>query len=760
MGRFVAWIFRLLWELVGLLAGRQSKPSRPIPRKSAKRAADLDHHEGAVPPAATVPAELNGSPDTTAVRLEGEEGHPQPPMSFGEPHEAPAEEPTATSAPVQAEEVSPSPAAPTEAPTTDLGSGAREATSPPPTGGARGRPQRGRSTLPPEKWGAHPRGPATPRAGAAEEPAGTKPPQVEIVCWEQGRLWYVGVQLPEMIDPGSIEVTHNGLALTPEQGNSGRYELGELLGLITVRSKNGASDPVHELSLDQPFLIFKLAGEDGRRVDCPRRGLYGIAAPGDWTWDSEHNGPPVLEPERCSIRELRMHFFDTGVLQARAIAFLRPSGTRRVIRVGKQMFRLTGRSVDDVSRHGGPLFTDAPILEADFAADWASAGTIVVGEEGPRKGGWRFHFQPTSDETKQALPQALADREGGWYFVRIYSREGNPIESLDFRFLAGLDAIDIEPRGPLPGSDGHEPACVRIVHDSGCRVDVDERLKLEAHSREGVTEIIVPARADADRLRGELRRNAVSVHFEVAVPRVWWSLSREGRAPDRWFDRPVEVHRESLRPTSDDALWLRLPPGIPLKAAQVGFGPGTVKSFRRAADGRHVIVPLREFGDCEQAVESCQRYELLLALGAEPDHQIAVCELIPRILCLVDECRFETDSETAIQEHLARLHAEFLVKSVTVYVAPRETSLDTSDVISKVLAHSCTRCARYTVSPPCPLYATCKAGRPLGEAVHFQPKNAVRREVFECRWGCALQGRVRALEHLLSKHREELYACK
>jgi hypothetical protein len=168
---------------------------------------------------------------------------------------------------------------------------------------------------------------------------------------------------------------------------------------------------------------------------------------------------------------------------------------------------------------------------------------------------------------------------------------------------------------------------------------------------------------------------------------------------------------------------------------------------------------LREFADCPEVAQKCERYGLLLGLGEEPADLVEVCDVAPRVRCRLDGCQFEADAESRMHEHLAS-HAESLVKAVVVYMDPLATVLDVGDLISRVLAHSCRRCARFDRSRGCPLYGECKAGRSLGVAIHFEPRDAVRREIYECRWGCKLQGRVRALEHLLGMHRHDLYTCE
>jgi len=70
-------------------------------------------------------------------------------------------------------------------------------------------------------------------------------------------------------------------------------------------------------------------------------------------------------------------------------------------------------------------------------------GVIVIGEEGSGRNRWRTQFSPQESMIDQKMPDDLANRQGGWYFVRIYDKDDNLLESMDFRFSAGLKSIQI-----------------------------------------------------------------------------------------------------------------------------------------------------------------------------------------------------------------------------------------------------------------------------------------------------------------------------
>lgn len=625
-----------------------------------------------------------------------------------------------------------------------------------------------RSTLLPEKRGGRPRGPLTsgmaPAVGTMA-PAATRPPQPELVCWEQGRLWYVGLQLPELINSSSVEVVHRGVTLRPELEFPGRYVLEMLAGVVSVRL--GADGPeAFQVSLEEPYLIFKLGGEGGRRVDSLGRGWYGIIAPRDWQWDSDHNGPPQLDPQPCSVDDFQMHVFDTSGLPAASVAFVKPGGVLALVRIGKQRFHLSGQVIDDVSTRGGPLFGNVPSLEAPSAKDWDSVGTIVVGEEGSGRGRWRFHFRPAGGGRIQSLPPKLGTRGGGWYFVRLYNPEGALLESLDFRFLAGIQAIEVKPRDPLPGSDGHHMAHIRIVHDGSCTVVPTDPSMLMVKDGDGFTDIEVPAKADLDRVVGQLRRGAVSVHFEVEVPRVWWSVGDEDQEPHDWFDVPLELRRSDFRATSGRVVWIRYPQALNGHRVFAGFKRETALGYRLKKNQRPVLaLPLRELGDTPE-LHTCVRSSLTLWLDTPFQGGCVVGRIALKVKCAMPGCLFEADSIDAVVSHVGASHLDVLVRPVTDYGELREALPELRNLPRCI--HRCCKCDKYFPSeenrPDQIFHHDCSKVNPSFEVVRDVER--IRRyvlrdlpEVHKCKWGCLLKGSEAndVVAHIVSHHREQLY---
>lgn len=628
----------------------------------------------------------------------------------------------------------------------------------------RPRPEPGRGeTLPPEKRGGRPRGPSTSGTVVAGEGVSTRPPQPELVCWEQGRLWYVGLELPKDIDPPSVEVLHGEVALQPEHDSPGRYVLGTLRGVISIRFADGGSEPV-QLSLREPHLIFRLSGQEGRRVDLPMRGRYGIAAPEGWCWDAEHNGPPQFAPEPCSIDGFQMYVFDTSGLQTSSIAFLKPDGAPVLVRTRRQKFRLTGHAIEEDSRYGGPLFADVPSLEATPAGEWESVGTIVVGEEGPGQGRWRFHFQPVSGSRSQSLPPELVGRGGGWYFIRIYNREGTLLESLDFRFLVGLDRIDVSPHTPLPGPEGHKPVTVRIVHREECNVHVNRADELQICREPDGTSITLAPNPDSDVVTGEVSNAGASVTFRVTTQRVWWETGDEDQEPEQWSDSPVELHRRDFRATSHQALWIRYPEKFGGHHMFAGFRPEAARRYRLEKNERRVLtLPLRELGDSPELQRDGES-ALRVWLDAPSQAGCVVAKLANKFRCAISGCLFEASSVDDVLDHVAANHMRELIRRVTDCDELRQAVPELRKLPRYI--HRCCKCDKYFPSednrPVLIFDHDCSKVRPHFEVI--KDVDRVRRcvlrdlpEIYRCKWGCVLKGKSANVTHIMSQHRERLY---
>jgi hypothetical protein len=467
------------------------------------------------------------------------------------------------------------------------------------------RPQE-RKRINPDKRGGRPHGPGRPREDNSASPRGDRSqraPKPEVVCWKKAREWILAVEVSrELGDGAPISVSQNGTPLVQDQSQDGRWRLAELgkeIMVTGVESKSGG--PLKIGLARDSLLFFKLSGDHdrGRRVSRPCFGSYLVVAPQRW----ERIGTPPFEPEDVCLPECRAHFFELEGDQAATIAFRDAEGGLRQTAPGGPRFDLIGQQLTDANESMGPLFGgELPCLRT--ASGWKDVETIVVGEEG--EGSLRWRFGPSLDLSEQGLPAGIAELRVGHYFTRFYDMQEELIDSLDFRFVAGLRGITIQPDSPLPRADGHEPRAIGLRLDGGYGL-----APLSADSREVeivrdgcVTLLTIPPKPDCDRTGWLVRaESGRKVQIELLVERVWWALSDENKEPSQWCDVCLALAVGDFKPTSNKAIWLRVPKPRWSGAAFVGFRPEAKRRYSAKVSERTIVIPLRDLGDAQELEE-------------------------------------------------------------------------------------------------------------------------------------------------------------
>ncbi|MEM3402606.1 MAG: 30S ribosomal protein S9, partial [Candidatus Hadarchaeales archaeon] len=295
---------------------------------------------------------------------------------------------------------------------------------------------------------------------------------------------------------------------------------------------------------------------------------------------------------------------------------------------------LIGSRLEDASEHTGPLFKERPPrIRALDAQKWKDVRTVVVGEEGSGKGKWRRAFTPDPDKMEQDLPSEVADRKGGWYFLRFYDNDDELIESIDFRFLSVLREIRLPPLLHFPTGDGHKPICVELVYEADCAVQpVGNLAKIQVEHQKDKTLLIVPSDPACDEsqwLIGPEHRPRVEV--TINVERIWWALGEEDNLPSesQWQDRPVVLSRENLEATSSNALWLRLPKRRWVDKVLVGLERSKARPYRVRVTENAVAIPLREYSDYAEVGDRTQEYSLRLWIKRDHQDMEGVLAVLP-----------------------------------------------------------------------------------------------------------------------------------
>jgi hypothetical protein len=303
----------------------------------------------------------------------------------------------------------------------------------------------------------------------------SRSPKPELICWKEGSAWIIGVELPEGLESHGISQDEMKLECDSTYGN--RYPLKKMEGKFEIISSEGRED-ISLIESDRNYLIFKLHNNwegSGRLVRYSTAGYYLVIAPGDWKRDEEISGLPSIIPESTQFEGFKAHFFYLERDEIVKIVFNTLDGNQVQVDSKNPRFKLLGKKICDVSEDKGSLFVEEPplIQSLSVSKGWNDIGLIVVGEEGGKGNRWRESFVPDFSIRNQTNLVDLISERSGWYFLRIYDRNNDLVESMDFRFLKNLQSIQIEGcPSCLPGPNGYENIFIRFVHHPDCKVEL------------------------------------------------------------------------------------------------------------------------------------------------------------------------------------------------------------------------------------------------------------------------------------------------
>lgn len=288
------------------------------------------------------------------------------------------------------------------------------------------------------------------------------------------------------------------------------------------------------------------------------------------------------------------------------IAFRDRTGCSVVIGSCEPRFQLVGQELCDAAENVGPLFGGSPprIMVAD--GNWQDVGTIVVGTEGSDREPWRTAFKPSTDMVEQDMPTDIACRKAGWYFVRLYDLQDELIDSLDFRFGAGLRRITVQESNPFPSPTGYGVITIEFQHDTDWWVRYDPRVPehVKIERADGKTLSTIPPLQDCDRTRWLVGPNGgPQVEVTELVERIWWAASNVNAPPANWLAICLSLLPENFTATSDKAIWLRLPKPRWTNCVFVGFQPGKWREYVPKVAESTMTIALRDFSDSQELVD-------------------------------------------------------------------------------------------------------------------------------------------------------------
>lgn len=508
------------------------------------------------------------------------------------------------------------------------------AAKPPPSAPPSGRSRH----VAPEQRGGRPRG----TGGRADEAASTatderdmarvRSPRPELVCWKEGMAWVVGVEVPDELAEQDLRVVdREGNNLQEDPLHELRWRLMNPLGSVTVLWSDAASMEAERCFDTSDHRIFKIAksGVNGRCVARVTRGNYVVIAPQALSRDEALGGTAPVAPENVIPEQAKVLAHYVLVEGKQDGLVLDGGGPSRVeVRPSTATaYELIGNIIEDAHTGAGPLFgREPPRLRMEGAAD---PSLFVVGVEGPSPGPRSRQAAVSFDE----LRDWLDDNEPGWFYVRAYDANDELLESLDFRYAKGLEAIEVDELSPLPGPDGHRPAKVVFRVSPGTMVSpVDGPPEIISLDPARAESVVLPARPDAGRSTWRLSSGTGNcVDVVVHVPRIWWALTASGNAdePHAWSDRLHMLSVDDLRPTSLMHLSVLLPEPGWADEVTVGLRDGSPRRLPVPRSERVLDYPLRNLGESDALRGADRQCDLLVSV------RIPVTEYGPVVVATV-----------------------------------------------------------------------------------------------------------------------------
>jgi hypothetical protein len=208
----------------------------------------------------------------------------------------------------------------------------------------------------------------------------------------------------------------------------------------------------------------------------------------------------------------------------------------------------------------------------------------------------------------QELPNEIAAKKVGWYFVRFYDSHDELMESLDFRFVEGLKGLMVNQPSPLPSAEGHTEIAVEFLHDVSCNVTPhgEEAKEAKVESNSEGTVVTIPASASCDLTRWLIGQPDRQVEVALLIERVWWTVGLVNELPLEWQDSRPLLSREDFMATSEKALWLRLPARRWIDALLLGFKRENFRRYVLKVTDNTIAIPLRDFSDSREVSDTTE----------------------------------------------------------------------------------------------------------------------------------------------------------
>lgn len=526
-------------------------------------------------------------------------------------------------------------------------------------------PKEGTRTVEPEKRGGRPRGEEPKARGDSSASTPQQRRRVGIICKKYDWQWHVGLELPEELQfVESIQVYQQDNLIERDTPITGFWALPHPGGTIHVRWIEGDIEKCVDLNIDESDLVFKLQGEQGRLVKKVSSGSYAVFVPESWERDEAASGPATIQPENAAWPGYKVHFFDFQSDQNPSVVFRSKDGSDQTVTENLNV-ELVGSLIPDAHDNVALLFGDSvPFLQSSSVRSALQIKTVVLGEEGSGNDRWRTSFPWTDGSLRTDLPEALASRGSGWYFVRLYDADDSLIGTLDFRFVPGLQSIQVERSSDL---DGIPAAVITFSHNTELSISLADSTTVptELARDDETTKAIVHCNSAAEETTWLISQGlGAQVKVKVDLSTLSWGLGNETEPPTEWDDHTLVFPREMFKPTSAQCLWVRFPRSAGVTKALAGFQRYRASEYRVKAGRRTLKINLRDFSEANEVLDKSPA-QFQIWWESANDSQAAhldtmVVGMIPRVVttyhCIIDNCSFVTTEFEQLYHHADASH--------------------------------------------------------------------------------------------------------
>ena len=363
-----------------------------------------------------------------------------------------------------------------------------------------------------------------------------------------------------------------------------------LRGNLIVECGNEYKTTISLFDENEP-LIFKLQKHwtgTGHRVSRITRGHFILIAPNTW----ERTGEEPAEPNNCTASGFKVHFLNT--MSGEDFGNL---GKWKIPSPG-QVIKLTGEKVFDNSEEGDLFINHIPGLEKEKLSGivWAR-----IGEE--KRNGKGVNFKPH----EECISEVLGNLKGkGHFFLRVYDKKVDMVDSVDFRYLDKLKQIRINDEeyteGMLltPKSFGYPPTKISFIGNDGAMMPQLLNNSICKVTSSGIIE--VPPNKKADTINCVLKSSDGKVKITLNLQRIWWCKKKlDSNKFSEWRATPFDMTQKDFLQHAEKKTRIYFSLGE-LKSIPIGFGNENELVQQRCKDG----IPLSYFTSHDEIINKLE----------------------------------------------------------------------------------------------------------------------------------------------------------